>query len=88
MGRVSAGAELSVDALVDPQDREFVARIEDDELRATVLASLARHRRPERLRAGDRLPALDLLDPESGRSVPLASLLDGRPLVLVFGSHT
>jgi hypothetical protein len=87
-GRVSAGADLSADALVDAQDRAYVESIDDAELRGTVLSSLVRHRRADRLRVGDPLPQLEVLDPVDGSTVALASLLDGRPLVLVFGSFT
>ncbi len=77
-----------LDALVDARDREHVATIEDGEERATVIASLLRHRRPERLRAGDRLPPVSLHREADSAVVRLHDLLDGRPLVLVFGSYT
>lgn len=86
--RVSTGTAGSVDALGDPDDREYVSSLDEPELRETVISSLLRHRQPDRLRPGDHLPALDLLDPDDRRPVPLETLLDGRPLVLVFGSHT
>ena len=76
------------ESLVDPRDRTFVSGLEEGEHRDTVVASLARHRKPERLEVGDPLPALDLLRLEDGGGVGLRSLLDGRPLVLVFGSFT
>ena len=85
---MSAGADLPVDTLVDAQDRAYVETIEDDELRETVLSSLLRHRRPDRLRVGDPLPPLELVVPDDRSTIPLASLVDGRPLVLVFGSFT
>jgi hypothetical protein len=72
---------------LDPRDREYAGSLPDDE-RETVVATVSRFRRPERLGVGDPLPRLGLLRLEDGRPVPLGSLVDGRPLVLVFGSFT
>jgi hypothetical protein len=77
-----------LDALVDPGDRAYVAQIQDDALRATVVASLLRHRVPERLGVGDQVPPVVLYPVDAGAPVELASLLRGRPALLVFGSFT
>ena len=71
----------------DPRDREYAASLPDDE-RRTVLATVERFRRPDRLGVGAALPRLDLLRLDDAAPVPLASLVDDRPLVLVFGSFT
>jgi hypothetical protein len=79
---------IGLEALVDPRDREHVAAVADPEERATIMAALLRHRRPERLQAGDVLPSVRLHRERDLAEVRLADLLEGRPLVLVFGSYT
>jgi hypothetical protein len=73
--------------LLDPRDRAYVEELEGDE-REVVVATVARYRRPERLRAGDRLPALSALALADGSLVRLHDLVRDRPLLLVFGSFT
>ncbi len=75
------------DPYLDPRDREHAESLSHDE-RDVVLATVARFRRPERLAVGAPLPHEELLRLEDGSRVPLGSLVDGRPLVLVFGSFT
>ena len=85
------GASVSIEQRLDEledRDRVYVAELEDEEERATVVSTLLRYRRPDRLREGDRVPSLSLLELESGRPVGLESLFSERPLVLVFGSFT
>jgi hypothetical protein len=72
---------------VDPRDREYAESLPAGE-RETVVATVTRFRRPDRLRVEDALPELDLLALDDARPVALSSLVDGRPLVLVFGSFT
>jgi hypothetical protein len=72
---------------VDPRDREYAESLSGEE-RETVVATVSRFRRPDALRVGDPLPEVDLLRLEDAESRRLQSLLDGRPLVLVFGSFT
>ncbi len=72
---------------LDPRDAEYAESLRADE-RETVVATVSRFRRPDRLRVGDALPDLELLRLEDGTETPLASLAGGRPLVLVFGSFT
>ena len=72
---------------LDPRDREYAEGLPADE-RGTVVATVTRFRRPDSLRAGDALPEQDLLALDDARPVALGSLVDGRPLVLVFGSFT
>ena len=74
-------------AYLDPRDSEYADSLSGDE-RETVVSTVTRFRRPDRLRIGDPLPELELLRVADGAAVPLASLVDGRPLVLVFGSFT
>jgi hypothetical protein len=72
---------------LDPRDREYMESLAGGE-RDTVAATVSRFRRPDTLRVGDPLPDVELLRLEGGGSISLRSLLDGRPLVLVFGSFT
>jgi hypothetical protein len=72
---------------LDPRDAEYAATLPAEE-RGTVLETVTRFRRPDRLRVGDELPDLALLQLEDGTPVELGSLVNGRPLVLVFGSFT
>jgi hypothetical protein len=72
---------------MDPRDLEHIETLPAAE-REVVASSLVRHRRPDRLRAGDELPALSLLRLEDGTGVELATLAADRPLCLVFGSFT
>ncbi len=53
-----------------------------------MVASLARYRSPETLRVGDPLPTVAVRHADDLRSVALADLVRGRPLLLVFGSFT
>jgi hypothetical protein len=76
------------DVLFNDEDREFVERLEDDAHRAVVLASLRRHRVPERLDPGDPVPDVPLHPAGGGAHVRLASLVGGGPVLLVFGSFT
>jgi hypothetical protein len=90
--RRGAGKIVSVtsldEILTDDEDRAYVASIADAGQRATIVASLLRHRVAETLRDGDALPDVTLtaLNPE--RPVALRDLVHGRPVVLVFGSYT
>jgi len=72
---------------LDPRDREYTESLPAEE-RETIVATVTRFRRPDSLRVGDALPELDLLALDDSQSVALSSLVDGRPLVLVFGSFT
>jgi hypothetical protein len=72
---------------LDPRDREHAESLPVDE-RDVVVATVERFRRPEALTAGDRMPQLEALRLDDGSRVPLAALVDGLPLVLVFGSFT
>ncbi len=72
---------------LDPREREYAESLPADE-RETVIETVARFRRPDNLRVGDDLPELEALRLEDAQPIALRSLLDGRPLVLVFGSFT
>jgi hypothetical protein len=73
--------------LLDHRDRAYVEELGEDE-REVVVSTLARYRRPDRLREGDQLPALAALTLEDGTRVELRDLALERPLLLVFGSFT
>ena len=72
---------------LDPRDREYAESLPAEE-RETIVATVTRFRRPDSLQVGDALPELRLLRLEDGDTVGLASLVVGKPLVLVFGSFT
>jgi hypothetical protein len=72
---------------LDPRDAEYAETLPAGD-RDTVLATVRRFRRPDRLRVGDALPKLELHRLDDERTVELGSLVSGRPLVLVFGSFT
>jgi len=72
---------------LDPRDREYAESLPAEE-RETIVATVTRFRRPDSLQVGDALPELSLLALDDARPVALSSLVDGRPLVLVFGSFT
>jgi hypothetical protein len=74
-------------ARLDPRDREYAETLPAAE-REAVVATVTRFRRPDNLQVGDGLPELELLRLEDARPAALRSLVDGRPLVLVFGSFT
>ncbi len=78
---------MTAGAYLHPRDLEYIETLAADE-RESAVATITRFRRPDRLRVGDALPHLDLLRLEDGRPVQLESLVDGRPLLLVFGSFT
>jgi hypothetical protein len=81
MSRDAAGTYL------DPRDREYAESLPAGE-RETVIATVTHFRRRDSLLPGDALPALDLLALDGAQPITLRSLVDGRPLVLVFGSFT
>lgn len=86
MADVGAPRSSEVERL-DPRDREYVERLAEDE-REIVVSTILRYQRESALRVGDPLPDLELHRLDDGTTVRLRELLDGRPLVLVFGSFT
>ena len=74
-------------ALLHPRDRAYAEQLDGDE-REVVISTVARYRRPDRLRAGDPLPDLTAARLDDGEPVALRDLADERPLLLVFGSFT
>jgi hypothetical protein len=72
---------------LNPRDREYVELIEDAAERETIVSTILRYQRPDRLREWDEVPPLNLLRID-GSTQPLDELIGGRPLVLVFGSFT
>ena len=72
---------------LDPRDRAYAESLAPAD-RDVVVATVARHRRPERLAVGDPIPALGPASLEDGSLVELRRLTDDRPLLLVFGSFT
>lgn len=78
----------ALDELVDPEDREYAATVDDEGRRAVIVASLLRHRVPERLAAGDPVPAVTVTRLDPPGAVRLDELAGERAVVLVFGSYT
>ncbi len=76
-----------LDPRLDPRDREYIATLEAAE-REVVVSTILRYQRQGGLRVGDRQPAIELFRLDDGDPVHLDALIDGRPLVLVFGSFT
>jgi len=74
--------------LVDEADRRYVESLPPGAERETVVASLARDPAPEALRAGDALPGVTVRRADDLERVALADSVEGRPLLLVFGSFT
>jgi hypothetical protein len=72
---------------LDPGDRAYVEELDPAD-REVVVASLTRHRRPDRLAVGDLLPDLTAASLEDGSAARLRDLARDRPLLLVFGSFT
>jgi hypothetical protein len=73
---------------LDPRNREYVESLDDHRQQTVVVETILRYQKPDRLRVGDPLPALDVFRLEDGGAMQLEDLLDERPLVLVFGSFT
>ena len=81
--------ELGADhGLIDPEDRAFVAEIEDPAYRQVVVSTLLRYRTAERLQVGDPVPDVALTRIEPPGSVAIPDLVRSRPVLLVFGSYT
>ena len=72
---------------LDPRDRAYAEGLEPGE-RELVVATVTRHRWPERLAVGDPVPALSAASLEDGSTVGLRGLADTCPVLLVFGSFT
>jgi hypothetical protein len=79
--------ETPTGGYLDPRDEAYAATLDGAE-RDTVVATVTRFRREDKLHVGDAIPTLELLRLESGSSVALETLVGERPLVLVFGSFT
>jgi hypothetical protein len=73
---------------LDPRDREYVESLDDPREQAVVAETILRYQKPDRLRVGDPLPALEAFRLEDGGAMQLEDLLEDRPLVLVLGSFT
>ena len=79
--------DVAAEPYLDPRDLAYVDTLGDEE-RETVVSTVTRFRRPDRLSASDPLPHLELLRLEDAAPVTLGSFAGDRPLVLVFGSFT
>ena len=83
---MAAGGDPRLERL-DPRDRAYAEELEGDE-REVVVSTVARYRRPERLRVGDDLPDVAAARLDDDVRVELRDLVREQPLLLVFGSFT
>ena len=83
---MATGEDPRLDRL-DPRDRAHAGELEGDE-REVVVSTVARYRRPERLRVGDELPDVAAARLDDDARVELRDLVREQPLLLVFGSFT
>jgi hypothetical protein len=81
-------SEPRVCDFVNSTDERYITSQTDAQQRAAMTDSVMRHRRADKLRAGDPLPALALTRLKDGGQVQLAELVGPKPLMLVFGSYT
>ena len=72
---------------LDARDRAYAEELEGNE-REVVVSTVARYRRPERLRVGDALPDVGAGRLDDDVRVELRDLVGEQPLLLVFGSFT
>ena len=82
-----ADFEFSKDQFVNEIDYDYIANHLEGEQQHAAACSIIKYRQPDLLTVGDPVPAVDLIDLESGKTVNLASKRD-KPLVLFFGSYT
>jgi hypothetical protein len=87
MHRPSQPGERSRERYLDPVDAAYIATVQDEELRETMLCTVTTFRRPDRLSVGDPMPDILFVRLDSGTEMRLPSL-PPRPLVLFFGSYT
>lgn len=73
--------------LLDERDRAYIEAMPNDDEREAALCTVTTYRRPDRLKSGDPLPALELTYLKDGAKTNLGAERD-RPLVLLFGSYT
>jgi hypothetical protein len=86
---VASGAkDVAGIEVLNPGDRSYVETLPPGAERDAVVASLARHRKPEAVRSGDPLPAVTVRRVDDLEPVELTELVQARPLLLVFGSFT
>lgn len=73
--------------LLDERDRMYIEAMPNDAEREAALCTVTTYRRPDRLKTGDPLPALELTFLKDGAKINLSAGRD-RPLALLFGSYT
>ena len=74
------------------QEQRHLDQMSDPARREVAQRSLERHRREDRLAAGDSAPDVALVRPDVPYGKPVRPVgvarADGRPVVLCFGSYT
>ena len=74
-------------SLLDERDRDYIEAMPDAKQREAAFCVVTTYRRPDRLKRGDPIPALELACLENGTKTNLGAVRD-RPLALFFGSYT
>lgn len=73
--------------LADERDRNELNFARDEQMREAIFCTIRDYRQPDKLRAGDRVPNLELPRLDGWGSVKLGAARR-IPLVLIFGSYT
>lgn len=79
--------EFEKNQFVNDTDYEYIANHLKGEQQFAAACSVIKYRQPDKLAIADPVPAIDLIDLETGATVNLGSKRD-KPLVLFFGSYT
>ena len=74
------------------REQQMLERMANPDRRAVVQQALERHRRPDRIHAGDPAPDVPLIRLDAPDASPVRpgdlAQTSGRPVVLCFGSYT
>lgn len=87
MGYNQTGMSERKPELVDARDGAYADLQGDPALRETILCSVVKYRRADKLAVGDAAPSLSLTDMDSRAQVALGGR-SVRPRALFFGSYT
>jgi len=78
---------MNREKFIIPRDMDEITAEPDHQRREVKRSALTTYRKEEKLNAGDSVPELELERLEETGPV-LLSLLESRPVVLIFGSYT
>ena len=79
--------QFKKEQFVNELDYKYISGQLEGETQYQAACSVIKYRQPDLLKVGDLVPAVDLIDLDSGKKVNLSAEL-GKPLVLFFGSYT